>query len=124
MHTTIKHPPKKSKVCEAGCSSVKVKFLFGSSKFMQFQSFSIGFASYRHHHWILWYLLQDTKRRKHCGSCVGCLAEECGACKNCLDKKKFGGPGKRRQKCIARKCIMTAKDKLIKVYTILLYICL
>ena len=64
MHTTIKHPPKKSKVCEAGCSSVKVKLLFGSSKFMQFQSFSIGFASYRHHYWILWYFIARHEEKK------------------------------------------------------------
>ena len=29
----------------------------------------------------------------------------CGNCKNCLDKKRFGGTGKRKQGCIQQKII-------------------
>ena len=36
--------------------------------------------------------LGGTKRRR-CGECSGCLAENCGTCGNCLDMPKFGGPG-------------------------------
>ncbi|XP_065894780.1 uncharacterized protein [Dysidea avara] len=42
---------------------------------------------------------------KHiCGQCTGCLATDCGKCVNCVDKKKFGGPGKRKQRCKERQC--------------------
>jgi hypothetical protein len=27
------------------------------------------------------------------------LVEDCGECTNCLDKRKFGGPGLKKQKC-------------------------
>ena len=29
------------------------------------------------------------------------LVEDCGECTNCLDKRKFGGPGLKKQKCKA-----------------------
>jgi len=32
---------------------------------------------------------------------VTALVEDCGECTNCLDKRKFGGPGLKRQKCKA-----------------------
>ena len=48
--------------------------------------------------------LGGTKRRR-CGECSGCLAENCGTCGNCLDMPKFGGPGTRRQTCERRVCL-------------------
>ena len=44
--------------------------------------------------------------------CVGCKREDCGFCINCKDMKKFGGQGKKKQKCIHRVCTeMTPIDK-------------
>ena len=44
------------------------------------------------------------KRRLACGHCDPCTIEDCGNCSNCLDKPKFGGLGKKKQKCMLRKC--------------------
>ena len=43
-------------------------------------------------------------RRRNCGKCPECRASDCGNCKNCRDMPKFGGPGKKKQRCIRRKC--------------------
>ena len=39
-----------------------------------------------------------------CGFCEGCLRPDCGICRQCVDKKKFGGPGKLKEKCKMRSC--------------------
>ena len=39
-----------------------------------------------------------------CMQCVGCKSDDCGVF-FCKDKKKFGGPGKRKKACIRRACI-------------------
>ena len=39
-----------------------------------------------------------------CGRCVFCRLGDCGECSNCLDKRKFGGPGTRKQACKERRC--------------------
>ena len=39
-----------------------------------------------------------------CGRCVYCRWGDCGKCANCLDKRKFGGPGTKKQACKARRC--------------------
>jgi len=39
-----------------------------------------------------------------CGKCVYCRWGDCGECANCLDKRKFGGPGTKKQACKARRC--------------------
>ena len=44
------------------------------------------------------------KRRRRCGKCVGCTRKECGHCRNCKDMPKFGGPGRKKQSCLARRC--------------------
>jgi hypothetical protein len=41
---------------------------------------------------------------------VGCTppgtpAIDCGVCQYCLDKPKFGGPGSKRKRCVARRCL-------------------
>ena len=43
-------------------------------------------------------------KQKQCGRCEGCNQKDCGKCKFCLDKPKFGGPGKKKKKCINRHC--------------------
>ena len=44
------------------------------------------------------------RTRVSCKSCPGCLIPDCGLCKNCLDKPKFGGPSKIRQRCVKKTC--------------------
>ena len=44
------------------------------------------------------------KRGSRCRKCEGCLREDCGQCHYCLDKPKFGGPGKKKQRCALRTC--------------------
>ena len=38
----------------------------------------------------------------------GCKRKDCGSCTNCKDMKKFGGQGKKKQKCIHRVCTRKA----------------
>lgn len=49
-------------------------------------------------------------RKRRCQQCHGCLAQDCGNCNNCKDKPKFGGPGRKKQCCIKRKCYGTNDD--------------
>ena len=45
-----------------------------------------------------------------CGNCEACSTiEDCGKCVFCKDMKKFGGPGKRHQKCLRRQCKVFSK---------------
>ena len=37
-------------------------------------------------------------------NCSGCLSKDCGCCKFCLDMPRFGGPGKKKKRCIERAC--------------------
>ena len=42
-----------------------------------------------------------------CGECGGCLnTENCETCQYCLDMKQYGGPGKKKRKCIKRTCLL------------------
>lgn len=50
-------------------------------------------------------LLATGRKRKRCGECSGCLAIDCGSCKFCLDKRKFGGPGKKKKSCVQKACL-------------------
>ena len=50
----------------------------------------------------------NCRKRKYktsCKNCPNCLAADCGDCVNCRDKPKFGGKGKKKQRCIKRKCL-------------------
>lgn len=40
-----------------------------------------------------------------CGNCEGCIRPDCGTCLNCKDKKKFGGPGRKKQACKTKTCV-------------------
>ena len=44
------------------------------------------------------------KRGRGCGDCPGCLRDDCGKCTYCKDKPKFGGPGRKKQRCALRVC--------------------
>jgi len=44
------------------------------------------------------------KRQIACGGCAACSREDCGECINCLDKPKFGGAGRSKQRCVKRRC--------------------
>ena len=53
----------------------------------------------------VYYINSVAKGKLPCGYCENCLLKsDCGKCKMCLDKKKFGGPGKKKQRCMMRKC--------------------
>ena len=57
-------------------------------------------------------LTKANSRKRRCMECEGCKREDCGSCTNCKDMKKFGGQGKKKQKCIQRLCTeMVAMDK-------------
>ncbi|XP_077363173.1 histone-lysine N-methyltransferase 2B isoform X2 [Festucalex cinctus] len=60
-------------------------------------------------------------RSRRCGECRGCLVEsDCAKCTNCYDKPKFGGPNKKRQCCIYRRCDRieaTKTERIIKQFS-------
>ena len=37
-------------------------------------------------------------------NCAGCVLPDCGQCEECLDMKRFGGNGRRKQRCTLRQC--------------------
>ena len=49
-------------------------------------------------------------KRSSC-SCENCLLDDCGQCANCHDMKKFGGPGRKKQRCVKRKCQLSKTVK-------------
>ncbi|XP_073675983.1 uncharacterized protein [Garra rufa] len=50
------------------------------------------------------------RNRRMCRQCVACLREDdCGKCDFCMDKPKFGGSNKKRQKCRLRQCKFQSK---------------
>ena len=84
--------------------------------------------THQEHHWQVWsapYFIRSSEpkarngtgkygsmfgfhnryiKRKCCGHCNGCQAEDCGICKYCIDNPRFGGPGRKKQCCVTRKC--------------------
>ncbi|XP_031135417.1 methyl-CpG-binding domain protein 1b isoform X3 [Sander lucioperca] len=60
-------------------------------------------------------LVLDRKRkRRSCGECKACLCrKDCGTCDFCIDKPKFGGSNKKRQKCRLRQCQRQAMRHLL-----------
>uniref|UniRef100_A0A673GXB2 Uncharacterized LOC107749463 n=1 Tax=Sinocyclocheilus rhinocerous TaxID=307959 RepID=A0A673GXB2_9TELE len=53
-------------------------------------------------------------RRRSCGKCKGCVRRtDCGTCDFCMDKPKFGGRNKKRQKCRLRQCQREAMKHLL-----------
>ncbi|XP_038067132.1 uncharacterized protein LOC119737109 isoform X2 [Patiria miniata] len=55
------------------------------------------------------------RRPKRCGQCGPCqVVNDCGKCDFCLDKTKFGGQNKQRQKCRFKQCIRLSFTSLRK----------
>ncbi|XP_067270469.1 methyl-CpG-binding domain protein 1a isoform X3 [Pseudorasbora parva] len=53
---------------------------------------------------------QKKRNRRMCRQCDACLLEnDCGKCDFCMDKPKFGGSNKKRQKCRLRQCKFQSK---------------
>lgn len=54
------------------------------------------------------------RKRRACGECNSCLCrKDCGTCDFCIDKPKFGGSNKKRQKCRLRQCQRQAMRHLL-----------
>ncbi|XP_029948429.1 methyl-CpG-binding domain protein 1b isoform X2 [Salarias fasciatus] len=54
------------------------------------------------------------RKRRSCGECKACLCRrDCGTCDFCVDKPKFGGSNKKRQKCRLRQCQRQAMRHLL-----------
>lgn len=53
------------------------------------------------------------RKRRACGDCPACLRKDCGTCDFCIDKPKFGGSNKKRQKCRLRQCQRQAMRHLL-----------
>lgn len=52
-----------------------------------------------------------TTKRRRCGVCEACQLPDCGKCRSCSDMVKFGGTGRSKQACLARRCpYMMAKE--------------
>ncbi|XP_022085617.1 lysine-specific demethylase 2A-like isoform X2 [Acanthaster planci] len=45
------------------------------------------------------------RRRTRCRKCENCLSQDCRNCHFCRDMKKYGGPGRMKQSCVARQCL-------------------
>ncbi|KAG1972178.1 methyl-CpG binding domain protein [Pimephales promelas] len=53
---------------------------------------------------------QKKRSRRMCRQCDACLREDdCGICDFCMDKPKYGGSNKKRQKCRLRQCKFESK---------------
>ncbi|XP_065920475.1 uncharacterized protein [Dysidea avara] len=51
------------------------------------------------------------KRSRRCGECIGCTSVDCQKCSACQDMVKYGGPGKKKQCCVNRRCVVTEQHK-------------
>ena len=51
----------------------------------------------------------NTHTRQICGPCR--ITNDCARCTYCLDKPKFGGPGRLKQKCKLRMCLNLSRHK-------------
>ena len=82
----------------AGSSTELTNVIIGNSNGYNINGKTIGNLT------LLWFI-GNKRKRTRCGDCDGCqISEDCGTCPNCLDKPKFGGPGKKKQCCIKKKC--------------------
>ncbi|XP_072537497.1 methyl-CpG-binding domain protein 1a isoform X2 [Salminus brasiliensis] len=56
------------------------------------------------------------RNRRMCGQCKACLRnQDCGKCDFCMDKPKFGGHNKKRQKCRLRQCKFHSRLKTWRI---------
>uniref|UniRef100_A0A8C7R7H0 Methyl-CpG binding domain protein 1b n=1 Tax=Oncorhynchus mykiss TaxID=8022 RepID=A0A8C7R7H0_ONCMY len=57
---------------------------------------------------------EEKRKRRSCGKCEACNSRtDCGTCDFCIDKPKFGGSNKKRQKCRLRQCQRQAMRHLL-----------
>lgn len=59
-------------------------------------------------------IFQAVNARDVCGRCAGCTVKDCGICKCCIDMKKFGGPRRRKQCCVKKRCLQV--DSAVQVH--------
>ena len=52
--------------------------------------------------------------KKKCGVCVNCVKNNCRNCVYCKDMKKYGGSGKLKQSCSAKKCSLLVSTSKVK----------
>ena len=52
--------------------------------------------------------------KKKCGICVNCMKNNCRNCVYCKDMKKYGGSGKLKQSCSAKKCSLLVSTSKVK----------
>lgn len=64
-------------------------------------------------------------RRVRCRKCAPCQSDDCGLCINCRDMVKFGGPGTKKQSCLARQCMSVSQFSysLACVFVLALFSC-
>ena len=61
--------------------------------------------------YIICCLYIGKKRVRRCGECTDCKMADCGMCIYCLDKKKYGGPGRKKKCCEKRQCVAINKSE-------------
>ena len=95
---------KKQKCMERRCIAPYVKALLTNKKLAPETEATIGKLSLRK---------RPRPLKSPCGECTGCLnSENCGICQYCLDMKTYGGPGKKKRKCIKRTCLLQLSSVL------------
>ena len=95
---------KKQKCMERRCIAPYVKALLTNKKLATETEATIGKLSLRK---------RPRPLKSPCGECTGCLnTENCETCQYCLDMKTYGGPGKKKRKCIKRTCLLQLSSML------------
>lgn len=99
------HPQWSPSIAKDGCSGVNQPKL-ALQLAVWWKLLSIRKATVSVNVWTLCCLQWHRKRkRRSCGECKACLCrKDCGTCDFCIDKPKFGGSNKKRQKCRLRQC--------------------
>ena len=49
-------------------------------------------------------LPSERVKKTRCKECASCIREDCRKCIYCQDMKRYGGPGRLKQKCMYKKC--------------------
>lgn len=89
---------KKQKCMERRCIAPYVKALLTNKKLTPETEATIRRLSLRK---------RPKPLKAPCGECNGCLnTENCEVCQYCLDMKQYGGPGKKKRKCVKRTCLL------------------
>lgn len=95
---------KKQKCMERRCIAPYVKALLTNKKLTPETEATIRRLSLRK---------RPKPLKAPCGECSGCLnTDNCETCQYCLDMKQYGGPGKKKRKCIKRTCLLQLSTML------------